>query len=70
MLADIELFQVIKNLLISKIELRADDAIDIKRYTHTRSVDKVIVKLTEQIIDLRERYFSVSLPCYFSHHSA
>ena len=50
---------MIKNLLISHIEIRADDAIDIKQYTHTRCVEKVVVKLTKQILDLRERYFTV-----------
>ena len=55
------MLKVIKNLLISKIEIRAEDSIDIKQYVHTRSVDKVVVKLTEQILNLREKYFNVSV---------
>ena len=66
-----KLKQIIKNLKISKIELRSEDSIDIQKYTHSRKIVKIVVKLTGQILNIKHKYlevtnmfFNVRLLCY------
>ncbi|CAK8692249.1 unnamed protein product [Clavelina lepadiformis] len=51
--------QVITNLLISHIELRSEEAVDIQQYTHSRNIEKFVVKLTDKILKMKEKYLSV-----------
>nr|XP_018669630.1 Fanconi anemia group M protein homolog isoform X2 [Ciona intestinalis] len=51
--------QVITNLLISTTEIRSEDAIDVRQYTHTRTVEKVVVKLCDRIMMFKEKYLAV-----------
>lgn len=45
--------QVVQNVLVSRIEIRTEDSLDIKPYIHQRSLEVVTVALSEQIIAIR-----------------
>lgn len=51
--------QVITNLLISHIEIRTEDSIDIQGFSHQRKVEKVVCKLDETMTKMRENYLKV-----------
>ena len=51
--------QVLTNLLISHIEIRTEESIDIKQYSHERKVDKVVVPLGEELTKVKEKYLHV-----------
>lgn len=51
--------QVLSNLLISHIELRTEDSIDIKQYSFNRQVDKIIVPLSQELTEVKNRYIKV-----------
>ncbi|KAK3091417.1 hypothetical protein FSP39_019739 [Pinctada imbricata] len=48
--------QVLVNLLISHIELRTEDSIDIKQYSHERKVEKIVVPLGDELTGVRNKY--------------
>jgi len=48
--------QVLTNLLISHIELRTDDSLDIRPFTHERRVEKIVVPLGDQLASARDTY--------------
>ncbi|GFO07356.1 ATP-dependent DNA helicase mph1 [Plakobranchus ocellatus] len=50
---------VMHNLLVSHIELRTEDSIDIKPYTHERKVEKVVVPLGEELSAVKEQYIQI-----------
>ena len=52
--------QVLTNLLISHIEIRTEESIDIKQYSHERKVDKIVVPLGEELTKVKEKYIHVS----------
>ena len=52
--------QVLSNLLISHIEIRTEESIDIKQYSHERIVDKVVVPLGEELTKIKDKYVHVS----------
>ena len=51
--------QVITNLLVSNIELRSEDSIDIKPYTHQRKVEKIVVKLGDELEFFKTKFLRV-----------
>ena len=51
---------MLTNLLISHIEIRTEESIDIKQYSHERKVDKVVVPLGEELTRIKEKYTRVS----------
>ncbi|XP_078673699.1 Fanconi anemia group M protein-like isoform X2 [Branchiostoma floridae x Branchiostoma belcheri] len=51
--------QVLSNLLITHVELRSDDSADIQPYTHERKVEKIVVKLGDQLTQLQNRYLAI-----------
>ncbi|XP_038071924.1 uncharacterized protein LOC119740630 isoform X2 [Patiria miniata] len=51
--------QVLTNLLISHIEIRSEDSIDIQRYVHERKVEKVVVPLDEELKAVRDQYLRI-----------
>ena len=51
--------QVVNNLLINNIELRHEESIDIRPYQHDRKVEKVVVKLGEQLNAVKNKYLKV-----------
>ncbi|GFS22054.1 ATP-dependent DNA helicase mph1 [Elysia marginata] len=50
---------VMNNLLVSHIELRSEDSIDIKPYTHERKVEKLVVPLGEELSSIKEQYIHI-----------
>ena len=53
------------NLLVSHIELRTEESIDIRPYTHERKIEKVVVPLGEELEKIKEEYIHVSYLGYF-----
>ncbi|CAG5134268.1 unnamed protein product, partial [Candidula unifasciata] len=51
--------QMMTNLLISHIELRSEESIDIKAYTHERRIDKIVIPMGEELSGLRLIYIRV-----------
>ncbi|XP_066280241.1 Fanconi anemia group M protein-like isoform X2 [Branchiostoma lanceolatum] len=51
--------QVLSNLLITHVELRSEDSVDIQPYTHERKVEKIVVPLGDQLKQLQNRYLAV-----------
>ena len=47
---------IINSLLISHIELRSDDSIDIQKYNHGRIVDKFILKLEGELLNILNEF--------------
>ncbi|XP_054909134.1 Fanconi anemia group M protein isoform X3 [Poeciliopsis prolifica] len=50
---------VISNLLISHIELRSEESLDIQAHSHQRSVEKVVVPLGEKLSGHQARYLQI-----------
>lgn len=60
--SDIKAVQnVIDRLLISHIELRSDDSIDIQQYSNNRVVDKFVLPLNDDILKIRNAYYNVEI---------
>ncbi|WBW71319.1 ATP-dependent 3' to 5' DNA helicase [Schizosaccharomyces osmophilus] len=53
---------VIDSLHISCIEVRNENSIDIAQYVHKKEVDRILVDLSPDIIDLRDRFASLLEP--------
>lgn len=47
---------MISNLRISKLEVRDEDSPDIKPYTHSRNIDKVVVPLGPEVTQVRDTF--------------
>lgn len=52
---------MINKLLISHIELRSDESIDIQQYNHGREVNKFVLKLTDEINKIKNAFVNVRL---------
>ena len=50
---------MLQNLFISHIELRHEESPDIVPYTHTRVVDKIVVPMDRNILDIKEKLLGV-----------
>ena len=50
---------MLQNLKISKIELRNEESPDIVKYTHARTIEKVVVGLGEELKSVKEKYLAV-----------
>ncbi|KFV64845.1 Fanconi anemia group M protein, partial [Dryobates pubescens] len=51
--------QVISNLLIAQIESCAEDSPEIQPYSHQRRVEKIVVPLGEDVVDIQNAYIRV-----------
>ncbi|NXX84554.1 FANCM protein, partial [Urocolius indicus] len=51
--------QVISNLLIAQIELCAEDSPEIQPYSHERQVEKIVVPLGEELVEIQNAYIRV-----------
>ncbi|NWW97224.1 FANCM protein, partial [Rhynochetos jubatus] len=51
--------QVISNLLIAQIELCAEDSPEIQPYCHERQVEKIVVPLGEELVEMQNAYIRV-----------
>ena len=54
--------QVLSNLLIAHIELRGEDSLDVRPYIHERKVEKIVVPLEGEILEIRNIFKRVSEP--------
>lgn len=52
--------QVISNLLIAQIEVCAEDSPEIQPYSHERQVEKIVVPLGEELMEIQNTYIKVS----------
>ena len=50
---------IVTNLQIGHIELRSDDSFDIQQYIHERKVEKIVVPLEGDILDIKNRFQKV-----------
>jgi len=57
--------QIIDNLMISHIEIRSEESIDIKKYVHNRTVEKVVVPMSQELKDARKTFLEVKKINYF-----
>ncbi|KAL0271485.1 UNVERIFIED_CONTAM: hypothetical protein PYX00_008566 [Menopon gallinae] len=48
--------QVIENLMISHLELRNEEDPDIKPYLHEKKVETIVVKLDNQILEIKDQF--------------
>ncbi|XP_006813423.1 Fanconi anemia group M protein-like, partial [Saccoglossus kowalevskii] len=51
--------QVLNTLLISHVEIRTEDSIDIQPYVHQRKVDKIVVKLDDTMMCIKSQYLEI-----------
>ncbi|NXT69653.1 FANCM protein, partial [Chaetops frenatus] len=51
--------QVISNLLIAQIEVCAEDSPEIQPYSHERQVEKIVVPLGEELVEIQNTYIKV-----------
>ena len=51
--------EMLQSLQISHIEMRKEDSPDIIPYTHNKIVDKIVVKLSPEILSVRQKLYSV-----------
>ncbi|XP_041266465.1 Fanconi anemia group M protein isoform X2 [Onychostruthus taczanowskii] len=51
--------QVISNLLIAQIEVCAEDSPEIQPYSHERQVEKIVVPLGEELLEIQNTYIKV-----------
>jgi ERCC4-related helicase len=51
---------VIDKLLVSHIELRSDESIDIQQYNHGRDVKKFVLGLSDELVKIKNAFTNVS----------
>ncbi|NWI74364.1 FANCM protein, partial [Dryoscopus gambensis] len=51
--------QVISNLLIAQVEVCAEDSPEIQPYSHERQVEKIVVPLGEELVEIQNTYIKV-----------
>ncbi|KAM5235479.1 Fanconi anemia group M protein [Ctenodactylus gundi] len=51
--------QVVSNLLVGQIELRAEDSPDVLPYSHERRVEKLVVPLGEELAAVQKMYIQI-----------
>jgi len=51
--------------MISHIEIRSEESIDIKKYVHNRTVEKVVVPMSQELKDARKTFLEVKKINYF-----
>lgn len=50
---------VVQNLLIANVEIRNEDSLDIVPYTHLRLVEKVVVPLSDELLEAKNCFLNV-----------
>lgn len=51
-----DIIEIIQNLLISKIEYRSEQSIDVSKYTHTKTIEIVEVKYTQEMTTMIRQF--------------
>ncbi|CCJ28178.1 unnamed protein product [Pneumocystis jirovecii] len=54
--------EVVNSLCIAQIELRTEDSIDIRGYIHNRTVETILIPLSQELIILRDLYGDIIKP--------
>ncbi|KAK9694808.1 3'-5' DNA helicase [Basidiobolus ranarum] len=54
--------EVVNNLMISNIELRTEESIDIRKYTHDRRIDIIVVPFTSRINEISKQFCTCMEP--------
>lgn len=57
-----DIIQIIQNLLISKIEYRSENSIDVQRYTHKKHIEIIPVKLSGDLQEIFDHFTKVIDP--------
>ena len=52
--------QVLQNCLISKVEIRTEESLDIIPYTHSRTTEKIVVDFDSELKRILDQYLDVS----------
>lgn len=47
------------NLLISHLEFRTEESVDVRPYVFQRSLETVVVQLDEKLVEIKEEYMKV-----------
>lgn len=55
-------FQVVTNLLISHVEIRWENSIDVSRYTHRKNIKTVVIPLGPELTAIKNRYIEIVDP--------
>ena len=58
---------MIENLLISHIEIRSEDCLDIRKYVHERKIEKIVVPLSSGLKQTRATFLEVLVFISSSH---
>ena len=48
---------------MSHIELRSEESVDIKPYTHQRQLEKIVIKLGDELEFFKTKFLRVSVVC-------
>ncbi|CRL07300.1 CLUMA_CG020279, isoform A [Clunio marinus] len=56
-----DVIEIINNLLISKIEVRSENSVDVKQYVYSKEIDVVKIKLAE-LTEIRDEYLKITDP--------
>ncbi|CAH1126723.1 unnamed protein product [Ceutorhynchus assimilis] len=51
--------EVIHNLLISHLEFRTEESVDVKPYVFERSLETIVVPLSDKLIEIKEEYLRI-----------
>ena len=55
-------------MLIAHVELRDEESPDIRPYQHERKVEKIVVKLGQEITSVRDKYLKVFNLLHLGHY--
>ncbi|XP_060519829.1 uncharacterized protein LOC132698011 isoform X2 [Cylas formicarius] len=54
-----DVLEVIQNLLISHIEFRTEESLDVQQYVFQRSLETVVVPLSDKLLQVRDEYLKI-----------
>ncbi|CAG9559830.1 unnamed protein product [Danaus chrysippus] len=54
-----DVIHIVKHLHISRLELRTENCLDVKAYSHVRNINTVVVELGHELTKLREQYVEI-----------
>jgi ATP-dependent DNA helicase MPH1 len=54
--------QVVSNLLTSRLEVKTDDDFDVKRYVHTKQIEKIEIPLSADMLAIKTQFFKTVKP--------
>lgn len=57
------LLQIIQNLLISHLEFRTEESVDVKQYVFERNLTTIVVPLGEKLQEFKDSYLQVKFVC-------